>query len=440
MKTGDLRGAFVVTAPVAALAENASANSIALLLIDIGMVLGAMVVVFVVLRRFVVRPVTQSAVLAKEIAENNLAVTDIEVTSGDEVGEALTALNTMKNNVRRIVESIASTAEHVASASHEISRSASEQAAAAGNQTDRTTQVATATQEMSSTVTLVSENAQKAAQAASKATATAHGGGQIVEEAVRNMRAIAESVSGTAAKIRELGKSSDQIGEIVAVIEEIADQTNLLALNAAIEAARAGEQGRGFAVVADEVRKLAERTGSATKEIAKRIQNIQVETNMVVKAMESGTRQVEEGVSATGLAGDSLKEIIQMNDEVGQMIAQIATASTEQSAATEEVASNISEIARLARESADGARESVKACDDLSSLAFDLEKIVGQFKLAGNGGKQRHSPDSRHTTPPQHLSGHHQDPRLEAGSMADGSSWSMTKAPIDTKAKGASAR
>src|SRR5438552_2211397 len=210
-----------------------------------------------------------------------------------------------------------------------------------------------------------------------------------------SLRAIADSVSGTAKKMDELGKSSDQIGQIVGVINDIADQTNLLALNAAIEAARAGEQGRGFAVVADEVRKLAERTTTATKEIAGMIKNIQQETKTAVTAMETGTKQVEEGVKSTIQAGGSLKEIIHMAEQVGEMVMQIATAAMEQSSASEEVNQNMEKIAKLVKESADGAQQSAKACQDLSSLAFDLQNMVGTFKL-GSGesdppGTTRHS-------------------------------------------------
>src|SRR5262249_21374669 len=146
--------------------------------------------------------------------------------------------------------------------------------------------------------------------------------------------------------------------------DDIADQTNLLALNAAIEAARAGEQGRGFAVVADEVRKLAERTTTATKEIAQMIKNIQDETKTAVAAMEAGTKQVEEGVQSTAKAGDSLREIIHMAEQVGEMITHIATAATQQSSATEEINANVNEIATITREAAQGAQQSAKACED----------------------------------------------------------------------------
>ena len=327
--------------------------------------------------------------LIQEIAGNNLAVNDLEIVTQDEIGQAGIALNKMKNNLSEIIQSIAATAEHVASASEELSSSATLQAQGAETQSSQTTQVATAMQEMSSTVLQVSENSSKAAESSRQAAETAREGGTIVEDTLKKMRVIATSVEGTAKKMEELGKSSDQIGRIAGVIDDIADQTNLLALNAAIEAARAGEQGRGFAVVADEVRKLAERTTTATKEIAQMIKNIQDETKVAVVAMEAGTKQVQDGVASTTLAGDSLKQIIHMSEQVGEMITHIATAATEQSSASEEINSNMEQIAKLVKESTDGAQQSAKACSDLSGLALDLQNMVGNFKLANSSSTGR---------------------------------------------------
>jgi methyl-accepting chemotaxis protein len=331
--------------------------------------------------RSITRTMAAMVELIQEISANNLAVEDMEIVTQDETGQAGEALNRMKNNLRGIIHSIASAAEHLASASEQMSSSATQQAQSAESQKDQTTQVATSMQEMSSTVAQVSDSCNKAAEAAQRAAETAQQGGSIVEETLTRMRNIAESVTATARKVEGLGKSSDQIGRIIGVIDDIADQTNLLALNAAIEAARAGEQGRGFAVVADEVRKLAERTSTATKEISQMIKGIQDETRAAVTAMETGTSQVEEGVKSTGKAGDSLKTIIKMSEQVGEMITQIAAAATEQSATSEHVGDNVQQIATLVKESAIAAQQTAKACQDLSGLALDLQTTVGSFKL-----------------------------------------------------------
>jgi len=340
----------------------------------------------VVINRQIATPLRELATRLEDIAQGEGDLTRrLEIDSRDEIGEVARWFNTFMEKLQGILLQFASTAEHVASASEELSSSATLQAQGAETQKDQTAQVATALQEMSSTVLQVSENSGKAAEASRKAAETARHGGAIVDQTLGKMRTIAESVSGTAKKVGELGKSSDQIGRIIGVIDDIADQTNLLALNAAIEAARAGEQGRGFAVVADEVRKLAERTTSATKEIAQMIRTVQEETKVAVTAMEAGTKQVEEGVETTAQAGDSLKEIIHTSEQVGDMITHIATAATQQSSTTEEINSNMEQIAKLVKESADGAQQSARACQDLSGLALDLQKILGKFKLDSNG-------------------------------------------------------
>jgi methyl-accepting chemotaxis protein len=196
------------------------------------------------------------------------------------------------------------------------------------------------------------------------------------------MKAITQSVEVAADQVRGLGARSEQIGEIVGVINEIAEQTNLLALNAAIEAARAGEQGRGFAVVADEVRKLAERTRKATKEIAGMIGHVQVETRQAVQAMESGLSNVHQGVVSTTEAGEALNRIIEMARQVGEMTTQIAAAASQQSAATEQISQSLEQIARITGESATGSQQSARACQDLTDLALDMQNLVGEFRAA----------------------------------------------------------
>ena len=369
-------------------ADVANAKMIIFILCLTGVVVG--IIVAGSMSRSVSVAIAKIISTIQELAANNLAVDDLDVSSRDELGRAAVALNEMKNNLRRMIQSIAGTAEHVASASEEISSSAEQQAQSSAHQKDQTAQVASALQQMNATVMQVSDNSGKASEASRKAAETARHGGSIVEQTLSKMKVIADSVRSTASKVEGLGKSSDQIGRIVGVINDIADQTNLLALNAAIEAARAGEQGRGFAVVADEVRKLAERTTAATKEIAQTIESVQKETKLAVGAMEEGTRQVGEGVQSTNQAGEALAEIIHMSEQVGEMITQIATAAAEQSTATEQINNSMDQIANLLKESATGAQQSAQACQDLSGLAFELQKLVSNFKLDSGGSAVQH--------------------------------------------------
>jgi len=382
--TRRLEALFSITAPLDTLAANQRSNAIYIFLIALGSLLVSAGVVVLLMRRMVVRPLTAALALANRIAQNDLEVADIPIQCHDEMGRTAAALNLMKNNLRTAIQEVRTTAERLALASAEISANTAQVAAGTETGRDQVTQVATAMQQMAAAVHEVSDNSGKAENSARKAAETARSGGEIVRATVAEMRSIASAVRDTGKKIEELGHDSDRIGKIVTVIDDIADQTNLLALNAAIEAARAGERGRGFAVVADEVRKLAERTTTATQEIAGMITTVQRETRGAVEKMEAGTAQVEEGVTLTSRAGESLEQIIAQAEQVGQMITQIATAGSQQSATTEEVNSNLEQIRKSISDSASGAEQSARACGELSQLAGSLEQLVSRFNVHQN--------------------------------------------------------
>jgi len=318
----------------------------------------------------------------KDVAEGEGDLTKrLEANAIGELGELAKWFNQFMDKLQGALSQVAGNTQHLASAMEHISAASNEQAKGAANQTDQTEHVAHAMQHMSSAAGQISENSAKAADAANKASDVARMGGKIVDETVLKMREIASSVTATAKKLEGLGQRSNQIGEIIAMIGGIAKQTNLLALNATIEAARAGEKGRGFAVVADEVRKLAKQTSQATQEITTVIHAIQDETKSAVKAMESGTAQVDAGVETTTQAGVLLQQIIQSAEQLVDMVGQIASAATEQSASAEKVNQNIEKISKITSATAQGAQESARACSDVVSLAQSLQEVVGLFKV-----------------------------------------------------------
>ncbi len=333
------------------------------------------------LRRGVIKPIRDNASLADGIADGVLSQENLNVASEDEVGMLGNALNKMKNHLKEMVIGIRRDTERVASGVDEMSKIVSATSGGAEKQSQQVTQIVTSMAEMSSTVAEVAKNSSDAAKSAKEAVDAAADGGKKVEATVQGMLQISKSVEESVKAIGELGKSSDEIGKIIAVIDDIADQTNLLALNAAIEAARAGEQGRGFAVVADEVRKLAERTTKATKEIAGMIKKIQTGTIEAVKTMEDGTTEVKKGVELSNSAGESINKIVRLVENVTEMINQIATATEEQSAAAEEITSNIEDISTVCKETTEGAGKASESVTHLKGLAKNLEELVEKFKV-----------------------------------------------------------
>jgi methyl-accepting chemotaxis protein len=335
------------------------------------------------LYRTILSPIRELSNIAEGFGDGNFNII-MDDSGNDEFGQLAVHYNQATSKLSNFILSLKEEINTLNDSADELAQKSSRIASNTKEQSSQTTHAATAMEELSSSFVEVAKNASNAATSAREATDLAVNGGSVVSETIQGMNRIADSVKSSSATIGKLGDSSEKIGEIIKVINDIASQTNLLALNAAIEAARAGEQGRGFAVVADEVRKLAEKTTSSTNEIGDMIKNIQIEANKSVEAMETGTKNVESGVELANQAGEALSQIVEAVQQVTDMITPIAAAAEEQSTTGEEVASNIESVASITNNTASDAETSSAYSDQLSAMASDLKALAAEFKLRGN--------------------------------------------------------
>lgn len=332
--------------------------------------------------RSVLRPLRNIIDQLKDCAEGKADLTrQADASRRDEIGELASWFNVFTRRIHDLVAEVAQATNEVASASSQIASSSEDMSLSTKEQALQITQVSAAVKQMAASVVDVSRKAADAANSAGNSGRVAGEGGAIVQATITGMQSINQAVSESAGSVQKLGDRGEQIDQVITVINDIAEQTNLLALNAAIEAARAGEHGRGFAVVADEVRKLADRTTQATEEIARSIQAIQDETQLAVSQMTAGQEQIQGGMGKATEAGESLREIVGSANEVASMIHSIAAAAEEQSAAAEEVSRNIQTITHIADESSAGITQSSSAANELSMRAEGLLRLVSQFKL-----------------------------------------------------------
>ncbi|MDD2852310.1 MAG: bacteriohemerythrin [Desulfuromonadaceae bacterium] len=331
--------------------------------------------------RGIARPIVSLARNARLIAEGDLRI-EIKADSRDEIGQLAESFQLMVNSLKELISTLADTSSQVADSSGVMLTSADNMSHAADNAASQTSTVAVAAEEMSATSGDIAQNCQMVAESALRANDAAKHGAVVVENTIAVMQRIAERVQASAKTVENLGAQSDLIGSIIGTIEDIADQTNLLALNAAIEAARAGEQGRGFAVVADEVRALAERTTKATREIGAMIKAIQKDTKTAVAAMEEGVAEVEQGTREAARSGEALANIREEISSVNLQVQQMATAAEEQTATTGEISSNIHQVTNVVKQTSDDARKCVSISQQLSTLSTVLKNVVNKFTFS----------------------------------------------------------
>jgi methyl-accepting chemotaxis protein len=339
-----------------------------------------MIAAGIVMSRSIVSPIKRTVDVMKDISRGDLTQR-IEASSNDEIGDMAKHFNAFVETLHTTMKKVAESSNKVSSEAMLLDSAAEQMASGIEQASAQVNSVAAASEEMSNTSSEITQNCVMVAKGSENANASAMSGAGIVRETIVVMNHINERVKDSAGIIKKLGTRSEQIDEVIGLINEIADQTNLLALNAAIEAARAGEHGRGFAVVADEVRKLAERTTEATRDIASTIQAMQVETKNAVVSMEEGVVEVGKGTDEAAKSEDALKDILSQVGTVTSEINQIAVAIEQQTATTNEISGSIQQFSSLMYDMSKRVQENANAASHLATLSQDLQKLVGQFRV-----------------------------------------------------------
>lgn len=371
------------TAQLNAVKEQASIEYDSAFNMVIGLLIAATLLMIVfawMLIKSITTPIATALLAAETIAQGNLTK-PISIDGSDEAGRLLLAMKTMQDKLRDTLQGISGSATQLASAAEELNAVTDESARGLVQQNDEIEQAATAVNQMTSAVEEVARNATSTSQASRSAATSAGDGRDLVQETVSAIERMSGDVQGTAELIISLANESRDIGKVLDVIRGLADQTNLLALNAAIEAARAGEAGRGFAVVADEVRALAHRTQQSTSEIERMISSIQTGTEQAVSSMRNSTERAESTLNIAKGAGQALNTINSAVEEINERNMVIASAAEEQAQVAREVDRNLVNIRDLSAQSTNGANQTSAASTELSRLAIDLNGMVARFAL-----------------------------------------------------------
>jgi methyl-accepting chemotaxis protein len=369
-------GTGVYIDDVAAMFKRKIAEAAAVCLIALALVLGlGFLVARSVLRQLGGEP-AYAAELMKKAAAGDLTVA-VRASSKDSL---LGSLDAMLGSLRKMVHDIAASSQAVAQESQRIVSESAEVAQTTGRQSDATAAMAAAMEELTVSINHISESARETQNNSSHAADLASEGEQRTAASVAEIRSIADTVGGATERIRQLVSRVTEIGTAATVIKDISSQTNLLALNAAIEAARAGEQGRGFAVVADEVRALAERTAAATVQIEQMIDTIQADTAGAVSAMAAAVPQVQRGVDLSETVAESLRSIREGAGVTLERIRDVADATREQSVASNSLATQVEQVAQMVERTSASSRETASAADRLQSCSEELRQLVGRFR------------------------------------------------------------
>ncbi|WP_412497079.1 methyl-accepting chemotaxis protein [Shewanella algae] len=362
-------------------AQNLYSSSVVLFISLVSVAIIASLLLSIWVNRSVMLPIGDILTQLKKIRSDSDLTVQFKTFNADELGQISDNLRDVISHLRGILNNIANAANTVSDSATELSSFTQQTNERMHRQQAETEQTATAMNEMTATVSEVAQSTTAAADSAHSADASAANGDSIVQESIASMVALSAQIQGTAQVITHLANESQNIGRVLDVIKGIAEQTNLLALNAAIEAARAGEQGRGFAVVADEVRTLASRTHSSTQEIESMIATLQTGVQEAVTAMEQGIAQVEQANSKANMAGEALKEIVVSVDSIAQLNTHIATAAEEQSSVAEDINRSIMAISDITQQSAQAANELTESVSNLSHLAENMRAEVARFRL-----------------------------------------------------------
>ncbi|MHB1292227.1 MAG: methyl-accepting chemotaxis protein [Sulfuricella sp.] len=344
-----------------------------------GLALGLFIAWWII--RSITRPLGQMRATIGEVEKNGDFTQRIPVNTEDEVGQTAHSFNELMAALQQTLGQVLDSVAKVSDAAQSLSAASGQVATSSSSQSEATSAMAAAVEEMTVSINHVSDSAQEAVEISRKSGKLSTEGGEVIHKAAAEMSQIAETVRHTAQAIEELGQHSNQISSIVQVIKDVADQTNLLALNAAIEAARAGEQGRGFAVVADEVRKLAERTTKATEEITQMIGTIQHSARAAVSTMETAVAQVSGGVTLANQAGSAIIQIKEGAEQVVGVVNDISSALAEQSSASNDIAAQVEKVAQMTEENNAAAAETASAANNLQVLADTMQAAVSRFKI-----------------------------------------------------------